>query len=174
MDDKIRRAAARGEAAAYLREIVLGHDGDECLFWPFGRDGHGYGHIRINRVMRGVHRLVCEHVHGPAPTLKYQAAHSCGKGHEGCVNPRHLSWKTAKDNAEDRFEHGTVNRRKEPVLVGQACGERVVTSKLKEADIRQIRALKGQMSVTAIARMFGVGAPHISRIHSGAKWAHII
>lgn len=66
---------------------------DYCLIWPFAREGRvGRGMLGHNGKSAWAHRLMCEMVRGPAPIDKPQAAHSCGNGDQGCVNPRHLSW----------------------------------------------------------------------------------
>jgi hypothetical protein len=54
------------------------------------------------------HRLMCQLAHGDPPTPDHIAAHSCGRGHEGCVNPNHLSWKTYSENELDKRVHGTT------------------------------------------------------------------
>src|SRR5690606_18901785 len=36
----------QGKAVTYLFDVVLAHDEDKCLFWPFGRNGHGYAQVR--------------------------------------------------------------------------------------------------------------------------------
>lgn len=80
---------------------------DECIEWPFRCSG-GYGHV--SRRVPGApsaSRVVCYMVYGAPPTRKHQAAHSCGKGHKGCVNWRHLSWKTPRENEADKLLHGT-------------------------------------------------------------------
>lgn len=33
---------------------------------------------------------MCELVYGKPPMPKHQAAHNCGKGNLGCINPKHL------------------------------------------------------------------------------------
>lgn len=64
----------------------LDHDDAEfCLIWPFNRAQNGYPTAGKNNAIRP-HRLMCERRNGPAPSSKHQAAHSCGKGHLGCVN----------------------------------------------------------------------------------------
>jgi hypothetical protein len=94
--------AYTGEPRQYLHDKVFSYDGDDCLVWPFARNAKGYGIIHGGIVSR----LVCEHVNGPPPTPEHQAAHSCGNGHEACCTKRHLSWKTAKENSDDRPIHG--------------------------------------------------------------------
>jgi hypothetical protein len=99
----LKPQARRGEPARYLDEIVLQHTANECLLWPYGRDSNGYGQVTEGRV----HVIVCERIHGPAPTPDHEVAHECGKGHEGCCAPLHLAWKTHAENMADMFRHGT-------------------------------------------------------------------
>jgi len=153
----LRARASLGEPARYLMEVVLKHQGPECLIWPFGRTG-GYG--RIGR--RGlVHRIVCEAVHGPPPTPQHEAAHSCGRGHDGCVSRTHLSWKTPKENSADRVLHGTA-----------PCGEQNGYAKLTAADLVAIRSAlaAGNTTQRQIAAQFGVSHGTISLIRHGRTW----
>ena len=103
----VRVVAPKGEPNRFLNDVVLPYRGDECLAWPYSCDGGGYGHI-ANRGK--VHRIVCAKINGKCPGDEYQAAHSCGNGHLGCVNPNHLTWKTRHENQADRLIHGTHNR----------------------------------------------------------------
>lgn len=105
--DPLKGRTADGEPKRYLHEVVLAYEGDECMPWPYGRYASGYGRIRGSIVSR----LVCEAVNGPPPTPKHEAAHSCGKGHEGCVTKGHLSWKTHAENMADTIAHGTMPAR---------------------------------------------------------------
>lgn len=155
--DPMAGATERGKPLRFLMEKVRAYDGDDCLIWPFGRSG-GYGTILYNGKKQYVHRVVCFLEHGPPPTSAHEAAHSCGRGHAGCVNRRHLSWKTSADNKSDMIGHGTAPR-----------GERNGQSKLTRADVLRIRALKGTVSQAEIAKRFGVHQSHISRIQSGDR-----
>lgn len=99
-----------GAAVKWLRDHV-GYQGDDCLQWPFCREGRvGRGLLGYNGRQWWAHRLMCKFAHGEPPTPKHQAAHSCGKGHYGCVNPRHLSWKTNSENQIDRRKNGSMLR----------------------------------------------------------------
>ena len=80
--------------------------GDDCLIWPFNRV-RGYGTLTVNSRSWRASRLMCTLVNGEAPSRQHEAAHSCGRGHEGCMTPNHLSWKTRSENQLDRREHGT-------------------------------------------------------------------
>lgn len=99
-----------GQAIKWIRDHA-GYTADYCLMWPFSA-GPGYGMFGYLGKHHYAHRFMCELVHGPAPTPRHQAAHSCGNGRKGCCNPRHLSWKTNGENQKDRRRHGTANRYK--------------------------------------------------------------
>lgn len=86
----------------------VGHAGEDCLIWPFHRDEKGRARVDVDRHQKNAARVMCEKANGPAPSPEHQAAHSCGKGHEGCVHPGHLLWKTPAENQADRLIHGTM------------------------------------------------------------------
>lgn len=154
------RKTMNGEPHRYYRDAVLTHDGDDCLSWPYAVSVGGYGRMKKGGTMRFVHRLVCEDVNGPPPTSKHEAAHSCGNGHLGCVNPKHLSWKTNAENVADRVAHGTV-----------AMGEKNGQSILSEDDVHAIRSMQGVCPVSETAAQFGVDEATIRRIYAGQTWA---
>jgi hypothetical protein len=149
-----------GEPARYISEVVLAYEGDECVPWPYAKGSNGYALIMRGGRLRMVSRIVCEEEHGPPPTPKHEAAHSCGKGHLSCVAKRHLDWKTSAQNKADKIGHGTHDR-----------GERNTQAKLTEAQVIEIRAMIGLQTQTAIARQFGVSIASISRVKSRKRWA---
>lgn len=149
------------ESREYLQKVVLQFSGDDCLIWPFRRDKIGYARIDLNARNMIASRIICEEVHGPAPS-GMDAAHSCGNGHLGCVNPRHLSWKTHAENMADMVRHGRSTR-----------GDRNAQAKIGERDAIFIRSQRGKMTQEALAKMFGLHQSHISDIQAGKRWAHI-
>lgn len=151
-----------GELTRYLTDVVLPYRGDECLKWPYSLDGHGYGVIRNRRYRGFVHRIVCQETNGPPPTSAYEAAHSCGNGHLSCVTPRHLSWKTHRENISDMVDHGT-----------RAFGEQCGSSKLTETQVREIISMRGTMTHRKIAAKFGLSQSHVTRILNGKMWGHL-
>lgn len=149
----------RGKPATFLKKAIA-YRGDDCLIWPYGQNGGGYGRIRIDGRMQLTHRLVCEAVYGNPPP-KHEAAHSCGKGHEGCVNPAHLRWATRAENQADKLIHGT-----------HQYGERNCNAKLTETDVHKIRQMLGTgQTQRSIAVDFGVHGNAIGEIASGRNWA---
>ena len=151
-------ATPNGEPRAFLENTVFSFGGDECLFWPYGKSSGGYGQIWRDGKVRDVHRIACEAEHGPPPTPKHHAAHSCGKGQLGCVNRKHLEWKTPKENAADRLIHGAHNR-----------GERHGAAKLTEAQVLEIRS--STRFQHELAAEFGVSPSLVCLIKRGKCWA---
>lgn len=152
---------ARNVVLPWLEDHV-GFGGDECLIWPFYRDSNGYGTIKYQRKPTWAHRLMCELAHGAPPTPKHHAAHSCGKGHLGCVNPRHLRWATCQENLSDTIIHGT-----------RARGERQGHAKLTAADVLAIRSRIGVASQCALGREYGVTQSTIYKIVHRQSWGHL-
>lgn len=159
-DPLIEKGTSRGIPHEYLINEVLPYEGDDCLIWPYARSSWKYGSIWIDGKSHKVHRISCEHANGPSPSPKHEAAHECGNGHLGCVNPRHVTWKTRSDNQLDRATHGTSNR-----------GERSGKAKLTEDQVRQIKAFKGQIGNRRLAKMFGVQRGTTMCIHRGKSWS---
>jgi len=149
-----------GKAAAWLI-AHQNHQGDECLTWPFGSSDTGYGQVTFEGVHILAHRQMCILVHGQPPSRRHQAAHACGNGHLGCVNPKHLRWATPRQNNADKLRHGTTNR-----------GERSKGAKLTEEKVREIRERFARDEAQAdIARMFAVTPGCVQSIVTGKTWA---
>lgn len=152
-----------GEPERFLNEVILPYDGDGCLTsWPYSRDQHGYPQTSRNGIRVRVGRIVCEAVHGAPPTPKHHAAHSCGNGHLGCLTKSHLRWATPKQNAADKFFHGT-----------QPLGEQNPSAKLTENDVREIRYMASRMLLREVAAIFGVDISHVAKIVRRVSWKHI-
>lgn len=152
---------ANGEAKKFLQK-ALAYTGDECLAWPHSRRSDGRGQISWGGVPRLVSRVVCELAHGAPPTPAHEAAHSCGKGHEGCITPGHLSWKSSADNHADMVAHGTRD-----------FGERNHAAKLRLIDVQDIREKHGKgMLQKHIAAIYGVSPSTVNDIICGRTWTH--
>lgn len=146
----------------FIYGVAVPYDRDDCLLWPYPgvRSSKGYAYIDRGGKRRGVHRLLCEIKHGPPPTPKHVAAHSCGKGHLGCVNPKHLRWATGKENRHDMIAHGTAPR-----------GQRQALAILTEESVREIRAWKGVIRGCELAKLYGVSQTTITNVQIGR--AHV-
>jgi hypothetical protein len=137
-------------------DLALGPVRTECVIWPFQRDQSGYAKSERRGQARNVCRELCRLRHGSPPWPHYEAAHTCGNGHLGCVNPDHLKWKTPRDNAADKVAHGTR-------------GKTHVTAEI----VLEIRRLAPSMTYRDLADQFGLSGTSISRIVRRAAWKHI-
>ena len=134
--------------------------GDDCLPWPPSRQPTGYGALGYRGKLHYAHRMMCELAHGPAPSPAHECAHSCGKGHLGCVNPKHVSWKTRAENERDKIAHGQsawgVNRPRRHMLTVEK--------------VAQIRALRDIKTITELSIMFNVTRSNIRKVLKYETW----
>lgn len=145
-----------GHATSFL-EAAIRSQTDDCIIWPHGLFGNGYGAYKKTTA----HRAVCEAVHGSPRDGKTCAAHSCGA--RLCVNPRHLRWATPQENSQDMISHGTSNK-----------GERHPGAVFSEAQVAQIKsALSAGQSAYSLAREWGVSNTTIRNIRYGLTWGWV-
>lgn len=131
------------------------HIGDACLIFPFAPQSTGYMQFKYKGRERLAHRAMCYWKHGKAPTKQHVAAHICGNGHLGCVNPNHVFWKTQAENMLDRLKHGTLG------------------NKLTEKQVIKIRwcLSKTRLTYKQIGAKFGVSAVMVHNIFHGKAWS---
>ena len=159
--EDLRALEPRNVAVPWLLDHV-NYAGDECLIWPFSRTWCGRGQIKWQGKMTTAHRRMCILAHGEPPEGKPEATHSCGNGHLGCVNPKHLRWGSDKDNKADMLAHGTRVR-----------GERQGSAKLTTQAVREIRRLAGQASHRELGQRFCVRGSTIGKILRRERWGHV-
>lgn len=143
----------------WLLRVAVPYSGDDCLIWPFARGPKGRGAVCHNSRILGAHREVCRLVHGEPTSVDLEAAHSCGNGHLGCVNPNHLRWATKMENVQDMIAHGRAggaHKRRSPVVAE--------TVRMIRSDPRPTRTL---------ARELGIGATTIWDIRHRKTWRHL-
>jgi hypothetical protein len=108
-----------------------------------------------------VHRLIAE-VYIPNPNKLPEINHKNGIKTDNRL--RNMEWCTRLDNARHAFKTGLINN----------TGERNGKSKLKLAEVRQIkRLLKTGLSQEKIAAMFPVTRSTILGIKLGRLWHHV-
>lgn len=161
--DPLGGGTVRGAPAEWLRTAAK-YQGEDCLIWPFACDREGRARVVFPGMKtKWASRVICHLAHGPAPTPRHEAAHSCGRGHEGCVSPMHLRWATTKENHADRREHGTHPE-----------GEDHGSAKLTAAEVLEIRRLAEAGTVhRAIAETYGITISHVRAIKRRQTWAHL-
>lgn len=151
---------AKGELPAFVAK-ALATETDDCILWPYGKAGSGYGVLTVDGRHVYAHRMVCEAANGPMPSGKRDAAHGCGNS--SCINKRHLRWATPKENDADKIIHGTTNK-----------GERHGNSKLTDFDVLAIRKrLRQGETQRSVARDFSVHVMTVCNIGLGKRWTHV-
>lgn len=135
---------------------LIGHQDAKCVKWPFYTNPNGYGQVGWHRKLTYAHRVMCELAHGAPPTPKHEAAHKCGNGHQGCVNPNHLIWRTKSENRQESTSHGKGGR--------HGYGSR---GKLTDEQVAEIRASRGIVRNVDLAEKFGVSWTTINSILNG-------
>jgi hypothetical protein len=129
---------------------------EECVDWPYARNPDGYGnlHVAPGGPWKAAHRYACEQAHGLPPTPKHEAAHSCGRGASGCVNPRHLRWATSAENKADM--------------------ERQARAKISPETVPWLRAVyipgDPEFGAAALARRHGMTRTNMSRLLNGHSY----
>lgn len=148
----------RGGPSAWIADHI-NHSGDECLPWPFQRNNMGYATVSVAGKKRSAARVMCEARHGPPPSPSHDTAHSCGKGHEGCMNAAHLSWKTRVGNMQDAIDHGTTTR-----------GEKNTQAVLTKNDVIEIRAMGTIAPYKVVAKAFNISTSAVGLIVRRERW----
>ena len=153
-------SAARGEPLAYF-EANVDRETDDCIIWPYGCDGHGYGSVRYAGRNHTVHSLALERHVGPRPP-GLEARHVvCGV--PLCFNVRHLAYGTHAQNMADRERHGRTVR-----------GERIARAVLTERDVHRILGLHALgLGASAIGRALGFRRNTVRDVVNGRNWKHV-
>ena len=150
-----RTRAAHGAPDRWI-DCHVNYEGDECLAWPFSCLPDGRAQMSGARYAA---RVMCERAHGPAPTKKHQAAHSCGRGNMGCVSPQHVRWATPKQNCDDRKMHGT-----------HPAKARNPMARLSQDQVDAIRGNRGKVLQRELGKIYGISQSAVSLIQSGKAW----
>jgi hypothetical protein len=151
------RNCGKGRAFEWLCQHVS-YDEKKCLFWPFSKSNGRPGLVGYRgRAFRPV-RLMCMLAHGAPPTAQHLAAHTCGRSKNGCINPRHLAWKTASQAMYDEFREG---RR---ISYGKG-------GKLMPSEVAEIRAIGVFKTATEIGKIYGRSGQRIGDILRGNAYA---
>lgn len=121
-DPNIRHVVANGEAQSFAQDLLdKPPTTDSCITWPFAKAESGHGSINCQDREKVIYvsRWLLTRI-TPQPSKLHLALHSCGKGHEACVNPKHLYWGTQADNTHDMVVAGRHPTQKINAVVAQA------------------------------------------------------
>lgn len=150
-----------GKAQQYIgRQVnkVSDTDGSEHWLWKKSLSTFGYGNAHFKSKVYLAHIFSYRAYNGCEPILDdLYILHGCK--FKNCVNPEHLKLGTQSENMSDRSRDRT-----------DARGERSYNAKLKWEQVNEIRRLKGTMSSSQRARMFGVSPQVICNIDHNRNW----
>jgi hypothetical protein len=128
----------------------------QCWLWLGTKNESGYGYLRMGgRYTRHwyAHRVAWILTNGEIPD-GLCVLHHCDM--PACVRPDHLFLGTRKDNALDRIaKHRRVNE------------------VLSDAEVREIRALRGIESQRKIANRLGVSKSTVGYAQRGMSYRHV-
>ena len=132
-----------------------------CIEFNGFRNKYGYGVINIGGKNQLVHRVAYEEFVGKIPDGVH-VCHTCDN--PSCWNTDHLFLGTPQDNMSDKVSKDR-----------QRKGADVVTSKLSESDVLEIKDLleKGNHLQKEIARKFSINQSQVSYIKNGKYWKHL-
>jgi len=140
-------------------DSLIEQNPSHCITWPFARDPNGYGAWIAGGYDRAHRGILAVTAGPPMGDLNY-ALHACGRGHAGCVTPRHLYWGTQLENVRDAGRHGST-----PIGVEHHG------AKLDPDAVRYIRA-SGKTGKD-LAQEFGVNETTISSVRNRRSSRHI-
>jgi hypothetical protein len=150
----VHRGGAMCHKAAWLKENT-GFNAPECRFFPAMVDGR-VERVKYNFKEQAAARAMLLMTQGLPKDKSALATHICGNGHLSCVNPAHLKWGSASDNARDAVVHNAPSE----FIAGMA-----------EETIREIYNAKKLVKV--LAYEYNIPAKVVSGIKSGDLWSSV-
>lgn len=146
-------------------QLVDKKEDHECWLWKRPPSSNGYGRIRVKETGKeeGAHR-VSWWLHNNKTDIPdgMVVMHSCDN--KLCVNPKHLSIGTFKENTHDMIKKGRAKYKTFP-------GESNANALLTKQDIIFIR--NSNLKHTELAKMLNVSSACIADVRKRRSWTHI-
>lgn len=141
-------------------------DSNGCWIWNLTQS-HGYGIVRIDGKMVGVHQYSLERKIGRKLLPGEVTRHVCPNApNRKCHNPDHLELGMQRDNVRDTVNAGRQSK-------GEDHSISIGKSKLTKEQICLIRSQRGIKSGKDLAQEYGVSSAQISRIQLNQQWSHV-
>lgn len=144
----------------WIRRVVQ-EETDECVIWPH-HVVSGYGIVSFNGKPTPAHRAALILFTGQNPAEMHACHGACHN--RLCINPRHLSWQTPKQNAADKHRDGTAQ-----------VGVNSPRTRLTEMDVAAIRQRRKSGEIyRTIAVDFGISIAAIQRICANTSFHNLL
>lgn len=134
----------------------------KCWIWTGCVNNGGYGTFGLNGKYTMAHRFSWEFYNNQKIPLGYSVMHTCDNPR--CVNPKHLTIGTMKDNMQDSKKKG------------RSCfGEKNAMAKLTETQVLEIKSLikSNLYLIKDIAIRYNVSHRHVLQIKNGVRWRYL-
>jgi len=161
-------------AARFWSYVDIRGEG-ECWPWLRGRQGQGYGCFSMKHRSYRAIRIAFFLEYGADPGSSF-ICHKCDN--PICCNPEHFFLGRYRENGQDAAEKGRTcsgdrhHWRLKPETIKR--GEQLSWTVLTAEKVIKIRSLRGKISISKLATMFGVSKPTISHIMAGRSWKHLL
>lgn len=133
-----------------------------CIEHTQRGDRAGYGSYRYGGKAHRAHRVVYAKTNGLDIDTMPNVLHACDNPR--CINPKHLTLGTHKDNMDDRDRKGRVTNGNAHYLA------KLTSEAVRMLRLRYVRGCRIN-GVQALAREFGVSAGTMSLALSGSTWS---
>jgi hypothetical protein len=157
---------ARGTLEERFWNFVTKKSDDDCWEWGGQILSNGYGRISLgskSEGSEGAHRVSWKLANKQEIPDGMFVMHKCDN--PCCVNPKHLTIGTPKENTLDMIAKG---RKRVVSPKGEGNGK----SLLDEEKVRIIKA--SNLSHVALAKQLGVSSGCIRSVRIGRTWSHVI
>lgn len=149
-----------------LSPVIACDPNTGCWLWAGTPGAYGYGAFRDRGKYHRAHRISHEVHNGPIPD-GYLVMHKCDT--PACVNPRHLSAGTYRDNIRDCISKGRAHHQRPWADDGSDGGK--AGARLTPEQVREVRdRLAAGQRRNHISRVCGISEGHISAIRRGVHW----
>jgi HNH endonuclease len=144
----------------FIRQVDQSGGPDSCWHWLGFKGENGYGVFAARGENFKAHRVSYMLANGRIND-ELLVLHDCDT--RSCVNPKHLSQGTPRDNSQDAVRKGRNTK---------VFGERNGNHKLTAWQVRAIRRMCRERLMTqkSIAKFFGVCETTIHYVARGARW----
>lgn len=152
--------------ARFWERVNIVDDHNSCWEWMRGRTTSGYGAFTHHGYTHLANRIAYGLFFGDPGELC--VCHKCDN--RKCCRPAHLVLATRLENNLDKTLKGRQAKGPEHGVKGEA----VASSKLDEAQVREIRALRASgYGLRDLAKMFRIAGQTASKICLRHTWRHI-